>query len=52
MHQDLPYLGLWYEDQAVALGPGVQDYTRAADGNYGGLADLRFELAAAALPLA
>jgi peptide/nickel transport system substrate-binding protein len=39
--RDLPYVPLWYEDQVVALGPGVRDYTLAADGNYDGLAEVR-----------
>jgi peptide/nickel transport system substrate-binding protein len=52
LHEDLPCLGLWYEDQVVAMGPGVQGYRLAADGNYDGLADLRFQVAPTARSLA
>ena len=45
LHRDLPCLGLWYEDQVVALRPEVQGYRLAADGNYDGLADLRLQVA-------
>lgn len=45
LHRDLPCLGLWYEDQVVAMRPEVQGYRLAADGNYDGLADLRLQVA-------
>lgn len=45
LHQDLPCLGLWYEDQVVAVRPEVRGYRLAADGNYDGLADLRLQVA-------
>jgi peptide/nickel transport system substrate-binding protein len=37
LHQDLPCLGLWYEDQILAARGEVQGYPLAADGNYDGL---------------
>ncbi len=52
LHQDLPCLGLWYEDQVVAVRPEVQGYRLAADGNYDGLAELRLQLAGSAQSLA
>ena len=52
LHQDLPCLGLWYEDQVVAVRPEVQGYRLAADGNYDGLAELRLQVAGSAQSLA
>jgi peptide/nickel transport system substrate-binding protein len=52
LHRDLPCLGLWYEDQVVALRAEVQGYRLAADGNYDGLADLRLQVAGPAGSLA
>lgn len=45
LHEDLPYLGLWYEDQIAAVRPEVRGYNLAADGNYDGLADLQLAVA-------
>jgi peptide/nickel transport system substrate-binding protein len=52
LHQDLPYLGLWYEDQIAALGPEIEGYSLAADGNFDGLSDLRLRLAGPARSMA
>ncbi|MBK1722852.1 ABC transporter substrate-binding protein [Thiocystis violacea] len=41
LHQDLPYLPLWYESQILAHRPEVQGYRLAPDGNYDGLRDVR-----------
>ena len=40
LHEDLPYVPLWYEDQYAAMGNGVKGYHVSADGNYDGLMDL------------
>ncbi|WP_462320609.1 ABC transporter substrate-binding protein [Halochromatium sp.] len=40
LHQDLPYLPLWYEDQVAALREGLTGYQLAPDGNYDGLATI------------
>lgn len=37
LHADLPYLGLWYEDQIAALSTRLTGYSLALDGNYDGL---------------
>jgi peptide/nickel transport system substrate-binding protein len=37
----LPYVPLWYEDQFVAMGPGIEGYRLAPDGGYGALAQVR-----------
>ena len=37
LHADLPYLGLWYEDQIAAVSTRLAGYSLAADGNYDGL---------------
>jgi peptide/nickel transport system substrate-binding protein len=38
LHQDLPYLPLWFEDQVLATRDGVAGYALAPDGAYDGLA--------------
>jgi peptide/nickel transport system substrate-binding protein len=40
LHQDLPYVPLWYEDQVAALRKGLRGYVLAPDGNYDGLVDV------------
>jgi peptide/nickel transport system substrate-binding protein len=45
LHEDLPYLALWYEDQIAALRPEVEGYSLAADGNFDALAEVRLRLA-------
>ncbi|MDX2503459.1 MAG: ABC transporter substrate-binding protein [Gammaproteobacteria bacterium] len=37
LHQLLPYVSLWYEDNIVFFAQDVQGYTVSADGNYDGL---------------
>lgn len=37
LHDDLPVIPLWFEDQVAATGVAVQGYTPAADGNYDAL---------------
>ncbi len=37
LHEDLPYIPLWYEDQVLATRDGVTGYALAPDGNYDGL---------------
>ena len=41
IHDDLPYVPLWYEDQVVVSRRGIRGYRLAADGNYDGLLDVR-----------
>lgn len=36
-----PYVPLWYEDHVAALGPSVEGYRLASDGNYDGLRAVR-----------
>ncbi|MEJ2591863.1 MAG: ABC transporter substrate-binding protein [Candidatus Thiodiazotropha sp.] len=40
LHEDLPYLPLWYEDQYAALNHRVVGYRVSADGNFDGLNDI------------
>lgn len=40
LHDDLPYIPLWYEDQIYACRSEVTGYRLAPDGNYDGLADV------------
>jgi peptide/nickel transport system substrate-binding protein len=42
LHEDLPYLGLWYEDQIAAVSSRLSGYALAADGNYDGLDGVSF----------
>jgi peptide/nickel transport system substrate-binding protein len=37
LHQDLPYIPLWYEDQVAAMRGDLIGYRLAPDGNYDGL---------------
>lgn len=41
LHEDLPYVPLWYEDQVVVARASIRGYRLAADGNYDGLIDVR-----------
>ncbi|MES9811500.1 MAG: ABC transporter substrate-binding protein [Candidatus Thiodiazotropha sp.] len=41
LHQDLPYLPLWYEAQVSASNPRVSGYRLMTDGNYDGLEQVR-----------
>lgn len=52
LHQDLPCLGLGYEDQVVALRSEATGYRLAADGNADDLGDLRIQVVPAARSLA
>ncbi|MCU7917413.1 MAG: ABC transporter substrate-binding protein [Candidatus Thiodiazotropha sp. (ex Epidulcina cf. delphinae)] len=40
LHEDLPYVSLWYEGQVSAQGERVRGYRLMADGNYDGLAQV------------
>ncbi|HEY5604214.1 MAG TPA: ABC transporter substrate-binding protein [Gammaproteobacteria bacterium] len=40
LHQELPYVPLWYEDHVYAARKNVQGYRLHLDGNYDGLADV------------
>ena len=40
LHQELPYVPLWYEDQVYAGRREVTGYRLAPDGNYDGLVDV------------
>lgn len=37
LHENLPYVPLWYEDNLLAKRPGIIGYPLPADGNYDGL---------------
>ena len=37
VHEQLPYVPLWYEGQFVAIREGLAGYRLAADGNWDGL---------------
>lgn len=37
LHEQLPYVPLWYEDNVLAKRPGIVDYPLPADGSYDGL---------------
>ncbi|MES9971616.1 MAG: ABC transporter substrate-binding protein, partial [Candidatus Thiodiazotropha sp.] len=41
IHQDLPYVPLWYEAQVSASNPRISGYQLKADGNYDGLGQVR-----------
>ena len=43
VHRDLPYVPLWYENQAFAARDGLRGYRVAVDGNYDGLIDVEWE---------
>jgi len=40
LHQDLPYVPLWYEDHVAVLREGLTGYRLAPDGHYDGLMDI------------
>jgi peptide/nickel transport system substrate-binding protein len=40
VHQQLPYIPLWYEGQFVAMQKGMQNYSPKADGNWDDLATI------------
>lgn len=41
LHEQLPYVPLWYEDNVLAIRTGLADYPLPADGNYDGLITIR-----------
>jgi peptide/nickel transport system substrate-binding protein len=44
LHEDLPYVPLWYEDQVYASRREVTGYRLAPDGNYDGLVDVELRV--------
>ena len=40
LHQQLPYIPLWYEGQFAAMQKGIQNYSPKADGNWDDLATI------------
>jgi peptide/nickel transport system substrate-binding protein len=40
VHQQLPYIPLWYEGQFAAMQKGIQNYSPKADGNWDDLATI------------
>lgn len=42
LHEQLPYVPLWYEDHVAVTRRTIDGYRIAADGNYDGLADVEF----------
>jgi peptide/nickel transport system substrate-binding protein len=42
LHDELPYVPLWYEDHVAAYRDEVLGYRMAADGNYDGLSTIRW----------
>ncbi|MCB1866856.1 MAG: ABC transporter substrate-binding protein [Chromatiales bacterium] len=46
VHEQLPYIPLWYEDHFHAEGPRVSGYTLDAQGTYDALAAVRFDATA------
>ncbi|MBZ4200461.1 MAG: ABC transporter substrate-binding protein [Methylotenera sp.] len=40
IHQQLPYIPLWYEGQFAAMGKSIQNYSPKADGNWDDLATI------------
>ncbi|MEX2515840.1 MAG: ABC transporter substrate-binding protein [Gammaproteobacteria bacterium] len=42
LHRQLPYVGLWYEDNVLAMRAGLTDYPLPTDGNYDGLATIHY----------
>lgn len=42
IHQLLPYVPLWYEGQFAAMRKGLADYALKPDGNWDGLATIRY----------
>ncbi|MES9831249.1 MAG: ABC transporter substrate-binding protein [Candidatus Thiodiazotropha sp. DIVDIV] len=45
LHQDLPYIPLWYEHQFSAHGNRIRGYQLMSDGNYDGLAQVKLNTA-------
>jgi peptide/nickel transport system substrate-binding protein len=43
LHQDLPYIPLWYEDQLAVQGSRISGYKLMSDGNYDGLAQVKLK---------
>jgi peptide/nickel transport system substrate-binding protein len=41
LHQQLPYVPLWYEDNILARQKDITGYNLSADGNYDGLKNVR-----------
>ncbi|MCH7695995.1 MAG: ABC transporter substrate-binding protein, partial [Proteobacteria bacterium] len=41
LHQQLPYIPLWYEDNVLVKRKQISGYTLAADGNYDGLINIQ-----------
>lgn len=41
VHQELPYVPLWYEDQVLVRRSDIHGYRLARDGDYDGLAEVR-----------
>jgi peptide/nickel transport system substrate-binding protein len=37
LHEQLPYIPLWYEDNILVTSKDISGYTLASDGNYDGL---------------
>ena len=37
LHEQLPYIPLWYEDNILVTAKDISGYTLASDGNYDGL---------------
>jgi peptide/nickel transport system substrate-binding protein len=44
LHDDLPYVPLWYEEQMAASRPEISGYRLQADGNYDGLESVELVL--------
>ncbi len=43
LHEDLPYIPLWYEDQLVVSRKEIEGYQLMPDGNYDGLNQVEFK---------
>jgi peptide/nickel transport system substrate-binding protein len=41
LHEQLPYIPLWYEDNILVRRKGINGYTLASDGNYDGLINVK-----------
>ena len=41
LHEQLPYIPLWYEDNILVKRKNIEGYTLAVDGNYDGLITVR-----------
>lgn len=42
VHQELPYVPLWYEDHVLVTRRGLEGYELAPDGNYDGLIEVKW----------